>query len=272
MLNSKRPRLGVRLIVALALVVVLPAALTGMAFADPGHGKGKGKGKGREKVTLCHKGVRITVGRPAVAAHLRHGDTLGACQATAATGRATITVFKHVVSDSGGKKGAADFTITVNGVAVSGGNSFAGSELGVTRTVTSFGAYSVSESSVTGYALASASAGCAGTISPGEQKTCTLTNDDVPATITVIKHAINNGTGTKGAGDFTLTINSVTAVGGNSFAGSEAGVTKTLATVGTYSVTETAVTGYAQTGVSADCTGAIALGEHKTCTITNDDV
>lgn len=44
-------------------------------------GKGKGKGNGREKVTLCHNGHTITVGAPAVDAHLAHGDTLGACGA-----------------------------------------------------------------------------------------------------------------------------------------------------------------------------------------------
>lgn len=31
------------------------------------------------KVTICHKGNTITVALPAVDAHLRHGDTLGAC-------------------------------------------------------------------------------------------------------------------------------------------------------------------------------------------------
>ena len=38
-----------------------------------------GQGKGREKVKLCHNGHTITVGRPAVPAHRRHGDTLGPC-------------------------------------------------------------------------------------------------------------------------------------------------------------------------------------------------
>ncbi|MDQ3928711.1 MAG: hypothetical protein M3328_06135 [Chloroflexota bacterium] len=60
----------------------------------PGHGahlaRGKLKGRGSEvehgraqdqhKVTLCHKGKNtITVGGPAVDAHLAHGDWLGAC-------------------------------------------------------------------------------------------------------------------------------------------------------------------------------------------------
>lgn len=32
-----------------------------------------------EKVTVCHKGQSITVGAPAVAAHLAHGDVVGPC-------------------------------------------------------------------------------------------------------------------------------------------------------------------------------------------------
>lgn len=35
---------------------------------------------GVDKVTLCHKGKHeITVGAPAVQAHLDHGDTVGSC-------------------------------------------------------------------------------------------------------------------------------------------------------------------------------------------------
>ncbi len=37
-------------------------------------------GGGQDKVTICHKGNTITIGAPAVDAHLRnHGDTIGAC-------------------------------------------------------------------------------------------------------------------------------------------------------------------------------------------------
>jgi hypothetical protein len=38
-----------------------------------------GGGNGQPKVTLCHKGKTLTVGAPAQAAHLRHGDTEGPC-------------------------------------------------------------------------------------------------------------------------------------------------------------------------------------------------
>jgi hypothetical protein len=48
-----------------------------------------------EKVTICHKGKTITVGAPAVAAHLRHGDTVGECPngttTTSTTGPPTTT-------------------------------------------------------------------------------------------------------------------------------------------------------------------------------------
>ena len=40
---------------------------------------GEGGGGGKDKVTLCHKKKTLTVGAPAQAAHLRHGDSPGAC-------------------------------------------------------------------------------------------------------------------------------------------------------------------------------------------------
>jgi hypothetical protein len=43
------------------------------------NGRGGGSG-GQDKVTLCHKNKTLTVGAQAQAAHLRHGDSLGACQ------------------------------------------------------------------------------------------------------------------------------------------------------------------------------------------------
>jgi hypothetical protein len=260
-----------KLLVVVSLAALLLVGLGGTAVA-----KDKpGKGKGREKVTLCHKGkVKIRVAKPALKAHLRHGDTLGPCPTRPAPAPTTarLTVIKRVVNDNGGTKSAANFTVTINGVTASGGNPFAGSASGVTKTITAFGAYSVTEAAVAGYTMTSVSPGCSGTIAAGESKTCVITNDDNPATLTVFKQVINDNGGTKSAADFTIMINGVTASGGNTFAGSASGVTRTLATIGSYSVTETAVPGYALTGVSAQCTGTIALGEHKVCVLTNNDV
>ena len=78
--------------VVLALLVgVAVMALAGVSFAGNGKGKGGsassaqyqyssgGKQYGKHRVTLCHKGHTISVAPPAVKAHLKHGDHLGAC-------------------------------------------------------------------------------------------------------------------------------------------------------------------------------------------------
>jgi hypothetical protein len=79
------------------LVAIAVLALAGVSAAGNGHGKAKAKGKpasasaaqyqygsggkqyGAHRVAICHKGHTITIAQPAVKAHLRHGDKLGAC-------------------------------------------------------------------------------------------------------------------------------------------------------------------------------------------------
>jgi len=265
-------RTGVlRVLTGACLAALLLLSLGATASAKPR--PGNGKGKGQVKVALCHKGKTIRVGFPAVKAHLRHGDRIGPCGLPApAPGTARLTVIKHVISNNGGTKTAGDFTITINGVTATGGNTFAGSEAGVTKTITTFGAYSVTESSVSGYARTSASVDCAGTIASGQDKVCLLVNDDLAAQLTVVKQVINDHGGTKTPADFAITVNGVTVIGGNSFAGSALGTTRTLSSIGTYSVTEAAVPGYALQSASVGCSGTIALGESKTCVLTNNDV
>src|SRR5437016_7743063 len=82
----------------------------------------------------------------------------------------------------------------------------------------------------------------------------------------VIKHVVKDNGGTASASDFTMTINGVTATGGNSFPGEESPGTNKEVTPGSYNVTETGPAGYVAFP-SADCTGTIALGQTKTCTI-----
>lgn len=43
--------------------------------------------QGQERVTICHRGRTMRVPRPAVQAHLNHGDTLGACTRRGRRGR-----------------------------------------------------------------------------------------------------------------------------------------------------------------------------------------
>ncbi|MFA5022340.1 MAG: ice-binding family protein [Patescibacteria group bacterium] len=93
------------------------------------------------------------------------------------------------------------------------------------------------------------------------------------ATITHIivkKNVVNDNGGAKVAGDFSTTITGVTTAVPTAV-GLEAGVDNVLTSVGAYSVDEGAHIGYAKT-LSADCSGTIAAGDTKICTITNDDI
>lgn len=179
---------------------------------------------------------------------------------------ASLTVIKNVINDNGGLLTAAAFTMNVTGTDVSAA-SFPGSGAGTTVTLDA-GSYSVSEGTVAGY-TPSYSADCAGTIGVGQSRTCTVTNDDVAPTLTVIKAVVNDDDGTLDAGDFTLNV-AGTNVSDASFPGDESGTTVTL-NAGTYSVTEDPDAGYAPS-FSNGCAGTIGVGEARTCTVTNNDI
>jgi hypothetical protein len=67
--------------VVAAVMVVSVLSVATVAFAE----QDDEGGPGQEKVTLCHNGHLITVGKPAEAAHVKHGDNEdGACDLTAA--------------------------------------------------------------------------------------------------------------------------------------------------------------------------------------------
>lgn len=181
----------------------------------------------------------------------------------------TLVVTKVVVNDDGGTAIVSDFPLFVNAAPVVSG---------ATSTL-SAGTYVVTETSNPTYA-ATFSGDCDATgniiLAAGENKTCTITNDDVAVlpvtttgTIMVIKTVINDNGGTAVSSDFTM---NVTATNPSlaSFPGDSSGTAVTV-DLGAYVVAETAVAGYAST-LSADCSGTMGAGEIKNCTITNDDI
>ena len=101
------------------------------------------------------------------------------------------------------------------------------------------------------------------------QKTCTITNDDISAKLIVIKHVVNDEAGTSTAANFTMSVTG-SSPSPASFAGAESPGTQVLLRPGAYSVSETGPAGYSG-AFSTDCNGSIALGETKTCTVTNSD-
>ena len=175
---------------------------------------------------------------------------------------AHLILVKHVVNNNGGTATISNFTPSINnGAAVWGDNTL------------NAGQYIASETNLPGYTASVWGGDCAAdgsvTLVPGETKTCEITNDDIAPRLTVIKHVINDSGDVALASDFTMVLTG-TNLSSNNFAGSEAGVTITL-NAGSYTANELVSNGYVKT-LSADCSGTIAVGETKTCTITNNDI
>ncbi|OGG35190.1 hypothetical protein A2363_03910 [Candidatus Gottesmanbacteria bacterium RIFOXYB1_FULL_47_11] len=174
-----------------------------------------------------------------------------------------LTVIKHVVNDNGGTADAGDFTMTVTGTNVSN-PSFPGAENPGTIVTLDAGNYSVSETGLFGY-TPSYSTDCTGAISAGEEKTCTVTNDDVAPTLTLQKTVINDNGGSKVVADFVLKIDTTVVT---------SGVAQTLS-AGSYTASEVNLPGYTASGWGGHCdsNGSVTLlpGDNKVCTIINDD-
>ena len=216
--------------------------------------------------TGVHFGDNVTLNGRALAlggdVTLLNDTISGPTCATPPASTATLHVIKTVINNNGGTSSASDFTLDVSGTNVSQ-NSFSGSAAGVDVTLDA-GSYAVTESSIPSY-LQSSSGDCSGTIAAGETKTCTITNDDIAPQLTVNKTVINDNGNTKVISAFPLFIDgdSVTS-----------GATNTT-TIGLHTVSETADSGYTGT-IGGDCaangTITLALGDVKTCTITNNDI
>ncbi|MDQ6864852.1 MAG: hypothetical protein M3044_13650, partial [Thermoproteota archaeon] len=176
-----------------------------------------------------------------------------------------LNVVTNVDNTNGGTKNPSDFTITVSGNSPSP-KSFSGSSSGTSVTLQA-GKYSVSESSISGYTTAYSS-GCSGTASGGVPINCTITNIYTPVlgTLVVTTKVDNTNGGTKKPSDFTISVtgNSPTP---STFSGSSSGSTVTLKP-GTYSVTESSVSGYT-TAYSSGCSGSISAGQTVSCTVAN---
>jgi hypothetical protein len=186
-----------------------------------------------------------------------------------------LIVIKHVINDNGGNNVASDFTMNVTGTSPTPA-SFPGAEAPGTTVTLGAGSYSVEESDSLGY-TETKSADCSGSVTFGDTKTCTITNDDQAGTLIVKKLVINDNGGTKISSDFSFKVNNGTATafnpagdGDNNNLTAENDLT---VNAGNYTVTEanTPIAGYT-TSYSGDCTNvSVGNGQTKTCTITNDD-
>src|SRR5204863_204546 len=173
----------------------------------------------------------------------------------------TLTLVKTVINNNGGTKQVSDFPLFVNGTP---------EESGVATTLSANLLYTATETSDPGYAASAWGGDCAAngtiTLAPGDNKTCTITNDDKAPKLTLVKTVINNNGGTKQVSNFPLFVNGSPVT---------SGVATTLSVNVLYTATETSDAGYTASAWGGDCaangTITLALGDNKTCTITNDD-
>jgi len=179
-----------------------------------------------------------------------------------------LIINKEVVNGTtGGTLTAAAFSGTISGgVTATDGLTWTGAS--TNKTLTTVGSYNVAENPVSGYTASYA--GCSGTIVLGETKTCTITNTAQPAHLIVNKVVISNIPTSVGsvltAAAFSGTISGVTAADNQNWSGPS--TNKTLTSLGSYKVAEDPHPGYDAT-FSPDCETTIALGDTKTCTVTN---
>lgn len=202
---------------------------------------------------------------------------------------ATLHVVKTFYNDYGGTAVSSDATVHVkSGTSDVVGSPQAGAGSPGTSYTLNAGAYTVSEDTFAGYTpIFSGDCDTSGhvTLASGENKTCTISNDQNPptpsfATLHVIKHVLNDNGGTATASSFTLHVkgsgtSGLSDVVGSPAAGVESPGTSYSLTAGTYVVSEDVFSGYTSS-FSGDCNigGSITLssGDNKTCTITNDDI
>jgi uncharacterized repeat protein (TIGR01451 family) len=189
-----------------------------------------------------------------------------------------LTLVKTITNDNGGTAVLASFPLTATGPTTITGVSGTGA---VTSQPVTAGTYVLSETTLAGYAAGSWSC-TAGTLTGsslvlalGQTATCTINNNDIAPTLTLVKTVTNDNGGTAAVSAFTLT-----ATGPTTITGASGAVTVTAATVnaGTYVLSEAGPAGYAAGAWSCTAgtlTGSslvLTPGQSSTCTINNNDI
>lgn len=172
-----------------------------------------------------------------------------------------FTVNSLIINDNGGTLTDADFPPFFDGSPVTYGVQFGIDASPVAYVVSELAQPSIYAYSFSGDCDASGNV----TLSVGDVKQCTITNNDIAPKLTIIKQVINDNNGSATENDFVLTASGMILSHG----------VATDLNVGGYKVGEFADAAYDGT-FSGDCditNGFIhlGLGEVKTCTITNND-
>jgi fimbrial isopeptide formation D2 family protein len=194
----------------------------------------------------------------------------------------TLTLVKTVTNDNGGTALPTDWTLTATGPTTITGVT---GSAAVTGVPVSAGTYTLSESGgPSGYAAGAWSC-TAGTLTGaslvlpnGMSATCTINNDDQPATLTLVKTVINDNGGTAVPTDFILSATPTPPIPGQDRVAGAGGVDAVPVFAGTYRLAEEGPAGYQPLawscvgGTSTSLTITLLPGESATCTKVNNDM
>ncbi|WP_110589871.1 DUF11 domain-containing protein [Microbacterium suaedae] len=196
----------------------------------------------------------------------------------------SLTLEKIVTNDHGGTLTVADFTLTAEdgggNVVLQGTDPDPAPGIGLTGLVEA-GDYTLSEETAAGYDASDWV--CTGgelngnvvTVAVRTSVTCTITNDDRPAHLTLIKQVVNDDGGTATTDDFPLTATGPVTITGVT---DDPEITGAEIPAGAYDLSEIELDGYAagswscEGGTLDGSTLALANDESATCTIVNDDI
>jgi fimbrial isopeptide formation D2 family protein len=192
----------------------------------------------------------------------------------------TLTLVKEVVNQAGGTATPDQWTLAAEGPTPISGATGSGA---VTDAPVQVGSYDLSETGPPGYTASPWA--CTGTgtqedgntvvLAEGQSATCTITNTDQPATLTLVKQVVNDNGGTAVPTDWTLTADGPTTISGTT--GSDP-VTEATVPAGDYDLSEAGPPGYTPSGWSCNggsVTGSTVIvpsGGDVECTIVNDDL
>ncbi|HAV11168.1 MAG TPA: hypothetical protein DCX32_01330, partial [Candidatus Moranbacteria bacterium] len=155
-----------------------------------------------------------------------------------------LTLVKTVVNDNGGTKAAIDFPLFINGNPVVSG---------AANALSANVPYTATETTDPGYAASAWGGDCATdgtvTLSPGDDKTCTITNDDNYGTVTVTKFSDEDQDGLKGQNEPVLPGWEIDLSGVKKTTDQNGQVVYDLLVPGSYVLGETEQTGWVLTDI-----------------------
>ncbi len=190
-------------------------------------------------------------------------------------GQGAITVVKNVVNDNGGTKTVSDFNLYIGEMMVTSGQS----------NFLEPGEYTISEGDLpagytqTSIVCSNGETETSGTVNLTAQSawTCTITNDDQPAHLTIAKNTVNDALNGSMDGEFTFNLSGQeTPIVLSTVEGMSS--TTIDVNAGNYTLIEIVPEDWKLTGISCESEGdevsdgvslSLSNGENLTCTFTN---